>query len=101
MTSDPAPSPEESDGGAGVSLNRKALYSVVFGSTAFAAALFVWFLGFALAVPAVTCGVHGLREIKDARGTEGGDMVAVIGLTIGATTLGLLFFSSIVTPLLN
>ena len=41
-----------------------------------------------MGVPSVTCGIFARREIADSKGTEGGDMTAIIGLTIGATTLG-------------
>lgn len=74
-------------------LNRKALLSVLLGSAGFGFALLAPFLGFVLALPAVTCGVWSRREIADSGGTEAGDMVAVIGLTMGATTLGLLGLS--------
>jgi hypothetical protein len=94
MTPDGRPVP------GGPSVNRKALFSVGLGSAAFVCAFFSAFGGFVLAVPAVTCALHARREIKDAQGSNGEDMVAVIGLTMGATTLGLLLLSWVV-PLLG
>jgi hypothetical protein len=85
----------------GLPTNRKAVYSLLLGVAAFPCALFVPFLGFVLAVPAVTTGVHGRREISAGHGAEGGDVNAVIGLTFGATTLALLLVSWLVEPLLG
>ncbi len=90
-----------SDEGAGLRTNRKAIYSVVFGAAAFPLALVIPFLGFVLAVPSVTCGVHARREISASNGDEDGDLIAIIGLTFGATTLGLLILSFFLSPLLT
>jgi hypothetical protein len=73
--------------GSGLRTNPKAIYSVILGAVAFPWLFIYPFLAFALAVPSVTCGVFARREIRDAKGTEGGDMAAVVGLTIWATTL--------------
>lgn len=79
--------------------NRKAILSVVFGSIAFPCGLFVsWFLAFVLAVPSITCAVHARREIRASQGTEGGDSTAVVGLTIGATSLALAILSRLLFP---
>ena len=87
------------DGRAALPINRKAIYSVIFGGAAFACAFLSPYFAFVLAVPSVTCGLHGWREIKASKGTEGGDMAAVVGLTMGATTLGLVVISWLVSPL--
>lgn len=68
---------------------------------AFACAFLSPFFAFVLAVPSVTCGVHARREISVAKGTEGGDMAPVIGLTMGATTLGLVVLAWLVSPWLT
>ena len=101
MTHETAPPSGTPGGGAGLPTNRKAVCSVLFGAVAFACSFLSPFGAFVLAVPAVTTGIHGRREIKDSRGSEGGDMVAVIGLTIGLATMGLLLVSWMVTPLLQ
>ncbi len=87
MSPDPAPSSGPPEGGAGLRTNPKAIYSVILGAVAFPWLFIYPFFAFALAVPSVTCGVFARREIREAKGTEGGDMTAVVGLTIGATTL--------------
>jgi len=82
--------PADSPGGERPLINRKAIYSVIFGFGAF---LVLWvfpFGAFALGIPAVTTGVHARREIVLSRGAERGDTVAVAGLTAGAMTLALL-----------
>jgi hypothetical protein len=87
------PSPESQGDDTRLPLNRKALYSVFFG---FAAFLVLWvfpFGAFALGVPAVTAGIHGRREISLSKGTEGGDALAVAGITAGATTIALMIFT--------
>jgi hypothetical protein len=83
-------------GGVDLPTSRKAIYSVIFGGAAFACAFLSPFFAFVLAVPALTCGVHARREISASKGAEGGDMAAVIGLTMGATTLGLVVISWLV-----
>ena len=87
MPTDPTPPSGPPEGGAGLRTNPKAIYSVILGAVAFPWLFIYPFFAFALAVPSVTCGVFARREIRDAKGTEGGDMAAVVGLTIGATTL--------------
>jgi hypothetical protein len=81
------------EGDRGLPVNRRAVYSILFGATAFLSTFFVPFLPFVLGVCAVTTGVHGRREIALSRGEEGGDMLAIVGITTGATTLGLLLLS--------
>jgi hypothetical protein len=87
MPTDPTAPPGPTGGAAGLPTNRKAIYSVILGAVAFPWLFIYPFFAFVLAVPSVTCGVFARREIRDAKGTEGGDMTAVVGLTIGATTL--------------
>ena len=78
--------------------NPKAIYSVVLGAVAFPF-LFVYpFMAFALAVPSITCGVYARKEIREAKGTEGGDMTAVIGLTIGTTTIVFVLLTWLMSP---
>jgi hypothetical protein len=81
--------------------NRKAVYSVVFGALAFACSFLSGFGAFVLAVPALTTGVHARREIRASKGVQNGDLLAVAGLTMGATTIGLLLISWIVSPMLG
>jgi hypothetical protein len=100
VSPEPAPPSGPPEGGAALPTNRKAILAVIFGAAAFTCAFINPFFAFVLAVPSVTCGVHARREIRDAKGTEGGDMTAVIGLTMGATTLGLLLLSSVTGDLL-
>lgn len=86
MSDSPVPSVD----GANAPVNRKAIFSVVCGFSAF---LVLWvfpFGAFALGVPAITTGVHGRREIALSRGAERGDTAAIAGLTAGATTIALL-----------
>jgi hypothetical protein len=98
MSDEPVPPSGAPGGGAGLPTNRKALFSVAFGVAAFAAALFFsLFLGFLLVVPSVTCGLHARLEIEASKGTEGGDLTAIVGLTIAATTLGLVIVSYLVS----
>ncbi|MEV7396141.1 DUF4190 domain-containing protein [Aeromicrobium sp. NPDC092404] len=106
-TNEPPPAhgePDPSSGlpgdGAGLPTNRKAIYSVLYGAAAFPCAFLVPFLAAVLSVPAITCGVHARREIKESKGQEDGDLVAVIGLTIGATTLALVVLATVASPLL-
>lgn len=106
-TNEPPPAqgePDPSSGlpgdGAGLPTNRKAIYSVLYGAAAFPCAFLLPFLALVLSVPSITCGVHARREIQESRGTEGGDMTAVVGLTIGATTLGLVLLTYVASPLL-
>ncbi|VXC00411.1 DUF4190 domain-containing protein [Aeromicrobium sp. 9AM] len=79
------------DDGADLRTNRKAIYSVIFGAAAFPFTFFgdFFFFAFMLGVPSVTCGIYARREIRDSKGTEDGDTTAIIGITIGATTVGL------------
>ncbi|MEO6605049.1 MAG: DUF4190 domain-containing protein [Aeromicrobium sp.] len=83
-------SPSNPSGGEKLPINRKAIYSLILGFSAF---LVLWafpFGAFVLGVPAVTAGIHGRREISLGRGTERGDTLAVAGITAGAMTLVLL-----------
>jgi hypothetical protein len=89
LSSDPEPS---------APTNPKAVYSVIFGALAFPFLFIYPFFAFALAAPSVTCGVFARREIREAKGAEGGDMTAVIGLTIGATTMGLVVLTWVTSP---
>jgi hypothetical protein len=98
VTPDPAPSPDAPGGGAGLPTNRKAVISVVLGAVAFALVFLSGFAAFILAVPSVTTGIHARREIKAGHAGEGGDLLAVVGLTTGATTLGLLLVSWLLAP---
>lgn len=88
-------------GGPGLPSNRRAVYSLLFGTAAFVSLFFVPFLPFALGVCAVTTGVHARREIGLSKGAEGGDLVAIVGLTTGCTTLGLLLLSFVASPLIS
>jgi hypothetical protein len=98
MPEEPAPPPGPPEGGARLPTNPRATYSVIFGAAAFPF-LFVYpFFAFMLAVPSVTCGVYARREIKEAKGAEGGDMTAVVGLTIGATTIALVLLTWLMSP---
>ena len=96
MTRHPAPPSGPPDGGAGAPANRKVVLSVVFGTLAFACTFFEPFGGFLLSLPAITTAIHGRREIKESRGTEGGDLLGVAGLTIGITTIALVSLSWLV-----
>ena len=98
MSQEPAPPPGAPDGGAGVPTNHKAIASVILGAAAFPSLFIHPFLAFVLAVPSVTSGVYARREISASKGDEGGDMTAVVGLTIGATTLALVFLSWLLSP---
>ena len=93
MPSEPALPSGAPDGGAAPPPNQKAIASVILGAAAFPFLFIYPFFAFALAVPSVTCGIYARREIKDAKGAQGGDMTAVVGLTIGATTIGLVILS--------
>jgi hypothetical protein len=93
VNSDPVPSSESPGGGTRLPINRKALYSVTCG---FAAFLVLWvfpFGAFVLGHPAVTAAKHGRREINLSKGTQGGDNLAVAGITAGAMTIALMVFS--------
>jgi hypothetical protein len=70
----------------------------MLGAAAFPCLFIHPFLAFVLAVPSVTSGVYARREISAAKGAEGGDMTAVVGLTIGATTIALVFVSWLLSP---
>lgn len=87
-----------SDEGTSVPTNPKAVYSVVFGAVAFPCLFIYPFLAFAVAMPSVTCGVFARREIRDSKGAEGGDMTAVIGLTIGVTTIAFVILTWLMSP---
>ncbi len=101
MPTEPAPPSGTPEGGAGLPTNRKAIYSVILGAVAFPW-LFVYpFFAFALAVPSVTSGIFARREIVASKGTEGGDMTAVVGLTIGATTIGFVLITWLTSPYLT
>lgn len=63
--------------------NRKAIYSVVCGVLAFACIYLSPFGGLLIGVPSVTSGIHARREIAEAKGSQSGDSLAVIGLMIG------------------
>lgn len=93
MSPDPVPPSGPPGGEAGPRTNPKAIYSVVLGAVAFPWLFIYPFFAFALAVPSVTCGVFARREIREAKGTQDGDMAAVVGLTIGATTLVFVLFT--------
>ena len=97
MSPDPAPPSGTPEGGAGLPTNRKAIFSVLFGAVAFPCAFVSPFLAFVLAVPSITCGVHARREIQASKGGEDGDLIAIIGLTFGATTAVLAILSSLLS----
>lgn len=101
MSPEPAQPSGTPEGGAGLPTNRKATYSVIFGAAAFPCAFLSPFFAFVLAVPAVTCGLHARREISESKGTEGGDMTAIVGLTFGATTAVLVVLSWLLSPLVT
>ncbi len=84
--------------GPGLRSNPKAIYSVILGAVAFPWLFIYPFFAFALAVPSVTCGVFARREIREAKGAQGGDMTAVVGLTIGATTIALVILTWLISP---
>lgn len=63
--------------------NRKAVYSVVYGVCAFACIYVFPFGGIALGIPSLTTGIHARREIAAAKGAQGGDTLAFVGLLIG------------------
>lgn len=89
MTPEPVPPSNPRDGDR-LPVNRKAIFSLVCGFSAF---LVLWvfpFGAFVLGVPSVTTGIHGRREIALSRGEEGGDIIAIAGLTAGGMTLFLL-----------
>ena len=90
MTPEPVPSASTPDGGNRLPVNRKAIFSVICGFGAFRELWGFPFGAFVLGVPAVTAGIHGRREIALSRGEEGGDIIAIAGLTAGAMTLFLL-----------
>lgn len=98
MSHDPAPPPGTPEGEAGLPTNHKAITSVILGAAAFPCLFIHPFLAFVLAVPSVTSGVYARREISASKGAEGGDMTAIVGLTIGATTLVLVFVSWLLSP---
>ncbi len=91
-----AVSPSDSTAGDKLPINRKAIYSVIFGFGAFVVLWAFPFGAFVLGVPAVTTGVHGRREIALGRGAERGDTLAVAGITAGAMTLALLVLTFVV-----
>lgn len=97
MTPDPAPPSGTPEDGAGPT-NRKATYSVVFGAVAFPCLFIHPFLAFVLAVPSVTSGLYARQEISASKGTEGGDLTAIVGLTVGATTIALVLLSWLMSP---
>jgi hypothetical protein len=74
---------------------------VVLGVFAFPWLFIYPFFAFAFAVPSVTCGVFARREIREAHGTQGGDMTAVVGLTIGVTTLAFVVILWLTSPYLT
>jgi hypothetical protein len=93
VTSDPVPSSASPGDGTRLPINRKALYSVICG---FAAFLVLWVFPFGalvLGLPAVTAGIHGRREISLSKGAQGGDNLAVAGITAGVMTVALTIFS--------
>ena len=75
--------PEPAAGRSSVT-NRKAIICVVYGVLAFAVIYLFPLGGLVLGVPAITTGVHARREIAASKGRQSGDMLAFIGLTIGA-----------------
>jgi len=91
--------PDTPDGGPSLPTNRKAVYSVIFGAVAFPCAFVSPLLAFVLAVPSLTCGLHARLEIRDPNNAEGGDMTAIVGLTIGATTVALVVLSWLLSAL--
>ena len=98
MPEEPVPPSGTPDGGAGLPTNNKATASVILGAAAFPCLFIHPFLAFVLAVPSVTSGLYARREISDSKGAEGGDMTAVIGLTIGVTTIVLVLVSWLMSP---
>jgi len=101
LSPDPVPPLGPPEGGAGPRTNTKAIYSVILGAVAFPWLFIYPFFAFALAVPSVTCGVFARREIRDAKGSQVGDMAAVVGLTIGATTLAFVLFTWVTSSYLT
>lgn len=98
MPAEPTPSSGSPEDGAGPPTNSKAIASVILGAVAFPCLFIHPFLAFVLAVPSVTSGLYARREIRDSKGAEGGDMTAVVGLTIGATTIVLVLLSWLMSP---
>ncbi len=87
MSEAPPPAAEEPSDDTGLPLNRKALASVGLGVAGFLCLFVFPFGAFVLGIPAITTGIHARREIVGARGTQGGDNLAVCGLIIGGAGL--------------
>jgi uncharacterized protein DUF4190 len=87
MTPNPEPPPEDSGSGTGISLNRKALASVVLGGASFLCLFVFPFGAFALGIPAITTGIHARREIAESGKTQTGADWAVTGLIVGGAGL--------------
>ena len=101
MSPDPTPASGPPEGAAGPHTNPKAIYSVILGAVAFPWLFIYPFFAFVLAVPSVTCGMFARREIRGATGTQGGDMTAIVGLTIGATTIAFVLLTWVTSPYLT
>ena len=71
---------------------------MIFGAVAFPWLFIYPFFAFVLAVPSLTCGAFARREIREAKGDQGGEMTAIIGLTIGATTIALVILTWLMSP---
>lgn len=82
--SSPVPGTGDADGPA---MNRKALFSILFGVAGFAILFAFPYGGFVLGLPAITTGIHARREIVEAQGRETGDGLAVCGLIIGGAAI--------------
>ena len=64
-------------------MSRKAVYSLVCGTLAFAAIYLDPVAGLLVALPSIASGVHARHEIAASRGRLTGDTIAVIGLMVG------------------
>jgi hypothetical protein len=82
-----------------VTLNRKAVLSVVCGVLAFACIYVSPFGGFVLSLPSLTSGVHARREIVAAKGQQTGDTLAVTGLMIGGGAMVTVVLSELIVLL--
>ena len=87
METPPLPPSEQSDGGSGLPVNRKALASIVLGFAGFLCLFVFPFGAFAIGIPAITTGIHARREIAESKGTQDGDNLAVCGLIVGGAGL--------------
>lgn len=73
-------------------LNHKAIWSVAFGILIFVPSIA---LGLFAGLVSITSAIHSRREIALSKGTQRGDQLAQIGMSIGALLLiksALLFF---------